>query len=252
MSLFTAFTRRRSFAGDRHQTRGADLSAVAQHAVPHGFEAVGEALVSGADATAACAVVGRDAARDGAALGEALDGLRATFQTVRGVDPDFASVHAVSAAWSEATLEYLHRLSCEDPLTGLASLAHVRTRLAELYRVGDRDGVPAHRSHALVVVEVGFPAPLTAEHRFTRVLRLVQVAETVRSVFCGGETFGRGGANRVLAVVPRRSDLGQSMTLLGGMLDALDLGSAWTRCWIEGVPPDPGSVPLLLDELARD
>ena len=49
-------------------------------------------------------------------------------------------------AWSDATLEYLHDLSCEDPLTGLASLAHVRTRLDEIYReaeLTDVLGAPA-------------------------------------------------------------------------------------------------------------
>ena len=98
------------------------------------FEAIGEALASDADTTAACAVIGRDVARNGASLGEALDGLRATFTLMRGAPPDFESTEALAVAWSEATLEYLHQLSCEDPLTGLASLAHVRTRLAELYR----------------------------------------------------------------------------------------------------------------------
>ena len=62
-----------------------------------------------------------------------------------GTTPDFEAAEALSVAWSEATLEYLHDLSCEDPLTGLASLAHVRTRLDEIYREAELTdvGVPA-------------------------------------------------------------------------------------------------------------
>ena len=77
---------------------------------------------------------------DGASLGEALSGLRETYAVLGDVAPDFSATEALSVAWSEATLEFLHDLSCEDPLTGLASLAHLRTRLAELYREGEREG----------------------------------------------------------------------------------------------------------------
>ena len=90
--------------------------------VPARFEAVGEALVTGSRTHAACAVVGRELARDGIDLGEALDGLRSTFARVLGREPDFGSTQALSVAWSDETLGYLHQVSCEDPLTGLATL----------------------------------------------------------------------------------------------------------------------------------
>ena len=99
----------------------------------------------GADVIAACSVVGRDVARDGAALGEALSGLRTTYELVLGEPPAFDAAEALSVAWSDATLEYLHDLSCEDPLTGLASLAHVRTRLDEIYREAELTDVGRRR-----------------------------------------------------------------------------------------------------------
>ena len=141
----------------------------------------------------ACTVVGRDVARDGAALGEALSGLRATYHLVRGATPAFDAAEALSVAWSEATLEYLHDLSCEDPLTGLASLAHVRTRLDEIYRESELTDLGVARSHALVVGELRGAAMVLPGHQFTRALRLVQVAEALRSVFSGGQTLGRLG-----------------------------------------------------------
>ena len=190
------------------------------------FEAVGEALVSETDVIAACTVVGRDVARDGAALGEALSGLRTTYDLVlRHGRPAFEAAEALSVAWSEATLEYLHDLSCEDPLTGLASLAHVRTRLDEIYREAELTDVLVPGSHALVIVELCFRGPTGVPgHHFTRALRLVQVAEAIRAVYSGGQTIGRLGLDRAVAVVPRTVDLGTSVALLRDFLADLDLG----------------------------
>jgi len=233
-----------------HQTPGLGLPEATRRALPRRFEAVGEALASDVDATAACTVVGREVARDGAALAEALDGLRSTFALVRATPPDFESTEALSVAWSEATLEYLHQLSCEDPLTGLASLAHVRTRLDELYRDARQTDVSLRSSHALVVVQMCFAKEAGhVEHTFTRALRLVQVTEAIRAVFSGGETIGRLGLEKAVAIVPRSLELGSSVALLRGFLADLDLGSTEVRLWIEGLPAL--SAGLLLDELAR-
>lgn len=250
MTIFAPFTRRKSAVGE--QTLGHDLPEAVRQALPMRFEAVGEALASDADTVAACNVVGRDVARDGAALGEALDGLRVTYALVKGTAPDFRSAEALCVAWSEATLEYLHQLSCEDPLTGLASLAHVRTRLAELYRSGEQVDISMQGSHALVIVEICFARLAgVSEHTFTRARRLVRITEAVRSVFSGGETIGRLGLDRVVAVVPRDLDLGTSVAVLRNFLGGLDIGSADVRVWIEGLPASTESAARLLDDLAR-
>ena len=251
--MFTSFTRRRSStAGSTVQVSGLELPESLREQVPMRFEAVGEALMAGADVTAACAVVGRDVARDGAALGEALSGLRTTYDLVLGEEPTFDATEALSVAWSDATLEYLHDLSCEDPLTGLASLAHVRTRLAEIYRDAETTAVSVQTSHALVIVQVCLRArPPVPEHHFTRALRLVRVTETVRAVFSGGQTIGRLGLDRAVVLVPRAADLGSSVALLREFLRDLDLGAAEVRVWIEGLPASPDSATRLLDDLAR-
>ena len=229
-----------------------DLPDDVRHALPMRFEAVGESLVSGADVTAACSVVGRDVARDGAALGEALSGLRTTYELVLGEPPAFDAAEALSVAWSDATLEYLHDLSCEDPLTGLASLAHVRTRLDEIYREAELTDVGVAGSHALVIVELCFRESTGGPgHHFTRALRLVQVTEALRAVYSGGQTLGRLGLDRAVAVVPRTVDLGTSVALLREFLDDLDLGEVDVRVWIEGLPRSAASATLLLDDLAR-
>src|SRR5687768_1678499 len=116
------------------------LSDAVRRELPPGYEAVAEALVSGRAPVPASAVVGRDLASDGVSLGEALSGLVATYTAVGAGVPDFATAEALSVAWSEATLEFLHDVTCEDPLTGLASAPHLRTRLHEIYRSADHDG----------------------------------------------------------------------------------------------------------------
>lgn len=250
MAIFTPFGRRRPESATEEP--GRDLPEEVRQALPARFEAVGEALATAADSRPACAVVGRDVARDGAALGEALDGLRTTFRQVLGIDPDFASVEALSVAWSEATLEFLHALSCEDPLTGLASLAHLRARLDEIYREADQGGDDVPRTHALVVVDLAPGGqPRAAENRFARALQMVQVSEAVRALFPGGETIARLGTGRVAVVVRRYPRLGSSVGMLRDLLSGLEPGSAEVRLWIEGLPQSVGAARTLLDELTR-
>ena len=250
MAIFASFARRRGVAGE--QAPGRELPESIRRGLPMRFEAVGEALASGSDATAACSVVGRVVAQDGASLGEALDGLRATYALVAGSAPDFLATEALAVAWSEASLQYFHQLSCEDPLTGLTSLAHVRTRLAEIYREAELTGVPAQSTHALVIVELRDPTPIaTAEQKLTRVFRLVELTEALRSVFPGGETIGRLGLDRAAVVVRRDADLGQSVGTLRGFIGDLDFGMAESRVWIEGLPGNNDVAARLLDELAR-
>src|SRR4051812_40365279 len=252
MPMFPALTFRRLASAEG---KGPDLPEKVRQQLPMRFEAVGEALVSDADVVAACAVVGRDVARDGAALGEALSGLRATYHLVRDRAPDYEATEALSVAWSEATLQYLHDLSCEDPLTGLASLAHVRSRLDEIYREAELSDVAVAHSHALVLVELaGRGRGDLQEQPFTRAMRLAQVAEAMRAVFCGGETLGRLGPDRAVALVCRSRDLGVSVGLLRELLaDLADLDAedVDVRVWVEGLPADADATGGLLDELAR-
>ena len=125
---------------------------VERSGLPHRFEAVGEALTSGSDVIDVCSVAGQELARDGASVEETLTGLRATWRGVTGGDPSYDVVTALITAWSETTLGYLNQLSCEDPLTGLSSQAHLRSRLSELYRLAgpesrDRKSTRLNSSH---------------------------------------------------------------------------------------------------------
>lgn len=221
--------------------------------VPARFEAVGEALVAGSRVHDACAVVGRELARDGVDLSEALDGLRSTFAQVVGSEPDFASTEALSVAWSDETLGYLHQVSCENPLTGLATLAHLRARLAELQRGAEASGIPAGTRYALVVVDL--PAHELSRagevDQFGHALMMARIADRARLVFSGEESVGEASPSRLLVLAARTDDLGLRVVVLKDLIaDATSLGGA-IRVWIEGLPSSHAAMAALLDELAR-
>jgi hypothetical protein len=219
--------------------------------LPHRFEAVTEALTSGSDVVDVCSVAGQELARDGASVDEALAGLRATWRAAVGTDPTYDVVTALLTAWSETTLGYLHQLSCEDPLTGLASQAHLRSRLSELYRLGHAadDGVGAH---ALVVFAMPFgdgPSEEPVDH-FTRAMRLARAGELARTAFARDETVARLGLHRV-GILTRRDDrLGRRVQVVRTLLDGTEPDVA-VRVWIEGLPGTDAGAGMLLDELAR-
>lgn len=222
--------------------------------IPPRFEVIAEALAAGEGSVDACAVVGGQLAREGTSLVETLDALRLTARLVTGTDPSYDTMLALSMAWSETTLGYLHQLSCEDPMTGLASLAHVRTRLSELYRGQTRESEPVQDGYALVVVHVPVAGPAVEpgeSERISLALRLTRMAEAARTVFGGSDTIGRLGRHRVVVVARRDERLGQRVSLLRRMVGGLTSAGQPPRVWIEGLPSTDASAAALLDELAR-
>lgn len=217
--------------------------------LPHRFEAVAEALASGRDSQAACHVVGRELALDGVPIEEALSGLRTTWSAVCGRDPEYEALTALLVAWGDATLAYLHQISCDDPLTGLASPAHVRSRVSELYRGAPLDCLD--RTHVLVVCELGARTAGPTDS-FTTAMHLTGLGESARAVFGGPETIGRLGAHRVVVVTARHAGLGVRVRLLRTLLEGVDLSGRTVRVWIEGLPSTDAAAVCLLDELGRD
>jgi GGDEF domain-containing protein len=223
-----------------------------QAALPPSFEAVGEALAAGRSATDACEVVGRLLSSQGVSLAETLADLRTTYELVLGAEPAYTDACAVALGWSESTLGYLHQLSCADPLTGLASMAHLRGRLMEMYR-GDAHGPVLRDSYALVVVEGSSRrlAGLTDEV-FGADLRMSRIGESVRSVFSGDETICRIGPRRIVVLASRNEALSRRTTLLRRLLEVGEVSQGGVRIWVESLPVTNESVASLLDELSRD
>jgi hypothetical protein len=254
-STLTSLLRRRVV---ETRASGGELTESIRQLLPPGFDAVGEALLSGGSSVPACAEVGRALARDGASLGEALSWLSTTYEVLGAGSPTFAAAEALSVAWSELTLDFLHEVTCEDPLTGLSSVPHLRTRLTEVYREAERRGHSVRTTHALLVAEVAPPAdpapagagraPDAEASPFTRALRLAGVADVLRSAFCGEETIARAGQHRVVALVPRSDKLGRSVALTRELLCDLE-PACQPRIWVEGLPGRDDLALRLLGDL---
>ena len=181
-------------------------------------------------------MVGRLLGSQGVSLEETLADLRTTYELVLGTEPAFTDACAVALGWSEATLAYLHQLSCADPLTGLASMAHLRGRLTELYR-GVARGSALRDRYALVVIEASAPR-LTglADEVFGLDLRMSRIGESARSVFSGGETICRIGPRRIVVLASRDESLGRRTALLRSLTDLGERGHGGVRIWTESLP----------------
>lgn len=203
--------------------------------------------------------VGRRLAEDGAGVGEALRTLRTEAQ-VRGREPLPGEVEALVEGWADTTLGHLHRLTCEDPLTGLATMAHLRTRVAEQRRAG----LDPARAHALVVVTpggqggdrpahdvpVGAAGPASPGPATTgvlgRALSCAALGERVRVVFGGGETVAHTHTGRIVVLADRDRRLQGLAALLHRLLDE-DGWAADVR--VHPLPEGELELVLLLERL---
>ena len=233
--------------------------------LPAGFEAVGEALEAQESPLVACDAVGRELALDGASAQEALSGLQEVWQSLYGRDPDYAAIETLVHSWSEATLAVVSAVSCEDPMTGLASVAHLRSCVSAVFREHEGGQQPRHPrdTHAFVVVDLG---AASGEDRredrssrggaapvdpFARALRMARVGEAVRTVFVGRDVVGRIGPHRVAVLTGRDTRLGVRVRLLRRLMEGMDLTGRQPRVWIEGLPTSDLGCAALLDELGR-
>ena len=199
-----------------------------------------------ADTRLLCAAAGGAIAGDGLPLTAALDALRTTTCAVTGREPPYSALRALGAGWSEATLGYLREVTCEDPLTGLASLPHLRSRLGELYRDGGAGVGAARDHHALLVLDT--PDPPADGAVFGAALRTARLADTVRTVFPCGLTAGRVGHERIVVLVRRDGRLDRRLTLVRALLAHV---TPAVRVWVEALPQDDATAAALLDQLSQ-
>lgn len=220
--------------------------------LPTGFDALVERLVLGGDLDGVCVHIGESAAIAGVPLDEILGGLERVYAVVRGTEPPFVVTRTLTMAWTESSLQYLHAMSCEDPLTGLASLPHVRSGLTEIYRMCDSAAADPTDEWALVVAEVARDEP--AALPMWGGLAMLDIAEALRAAFDDRVTIGRAGTHRVIAIVRRDAGLPLAVSATQELLAAQGAGpvpAEPTRVWIEGLPTTSSTASLLLDELAR-
>lgn len=161
-------------------------------------------------------------------------------------EPSFATVRAAALAWVEKALLHQVDVSCEHPLTSLATVPHVRSRLGDVYRGAERAGTRAADTHALVVVELP-----CADHgnELEESLHALEVAETMRAVFAGDETIAQMSARRFAALVERTYADPVAISLLALLLERTVGHTGQARLWVEQLPGSAGGVPTLLAAL---
>jgi hypothetical protein len=143
----------------------------------------------------------------------------------------------------------------ERGATGLASLAHVRSRLSELFRGAPGEPASVRPAHALVVCEIiDHRSPdeqLDPAAMLGREMRLSALGETARTVFSGPEVIGRLGPDRVVVIARRDDRLAHRVALWRRFARTVPGAEDGARIWIEGLPGSEAVAALLLDELTR-
>jgi hypothetical protein len=175
-------------------------------------------------------VVGRDLAERGVSAREALGDLRSTTRLEVSREPTFEEYEALVDAWADATLGYLNRITCADPLTGLDSQSHLMALLA----------APSEVDQIMVVLEVARPDDFLVLAR-----RLSLLGDLCRGVFPMAKTTARVGVRRLVTLTPAGADFGTRV----GLLSRGTVGAE--RVWVEPVPTRPGAQADLVDRLAR-
>ena len=266
--------RRRSLATgwrmpDDWDTEAVDevLAACRNRALARGE--AGLAAVGATALAAACAGLGRSRARAGVGVAETIDDLAALFAVLgrsagertgvlgrgeeegagvlsRGEegrrDPVLRLVGAIAEGWAEESVSQFARGGCEDPLSGMATLPYLRTRLAEVYREAEQGGTSPAETHRLLVV--GLPC---RPDPWRRLALPILVGRDLRAAFPGGETLSLAKPGPAIALVPARRDLPLRYARLRRNIQA----AFGTQIRMTPLPGRLTEALRLVDELAR-
>ena len=143
---------------------------------------------------------------------------------------------SVTFGWVDRFLDRMFATPCVDPLTELAPLSYLASRVDEITAEARFLGEDPEQSATLVVVRTE-PA-IDAIERETHMIT-IQVA--LRTAFRAGETLARIGPNVATALVRRdRANLPYSLATLRGELDRAvsERRLSTASAWLEPMPSD--------------
>ncbi|HWM03425.1 MAG TPA: GGDEF domain-containing protein [Actinophytocola sp.] len=190
-------------------------------------DAVCSSAVHRTDLTTALMNLGRARAEAGAGLDETLTDLAALHAVLThpdsgdgliATDPDAAPtalIRTAALAWADASCGELRGAEATENLTSLATHAYLRTRLGEVYRQADRDGVPVATRHSLLVVTLD----LDAITGWSRLMAMVLVADVLREIFDGGESIAILGPSVAVVLATRDPAFGDRALSAGWMVN---------------------------------
>ncbi len=216
------------------------------------------AMLDEADPGDALVRLGRARAEAGAGLGETLLDLAALHAVLTDTSHVVAAnvdalpsrmLRMTALGWADVVTTQAGDCTAEDPLTGLATPAYLRTRLGEVYR----ETPVAPLDYALVLLRLDV-------HRasgWSRVVAMTLISDALRTVFDGGETLATLGPC-VAAVLVRRDELlarrVSNLRVLAADRLADDPGVrpvGPAKVWIERLPDTHDEARALLTSLGR-
>ena len=227
-------------------------------------DAVCEAAAEGHDWMPALSLLGRARAASGAGLAETLQDLAALHAVLRHPgdarqavdDPDIVPtrlVRATAIGWADVTLAAVSTNQLIEPLTGLATVGYLRTRLGEIYRSAHAAGRSAGDRHVLVLVALD----LRRVHGWTRLVPMLLAAEAIREVFDGGQTHAAIGTSVAAVLCGRDHRLPARMRRLRCLVSELLAADPAAspagppRIWIERLPYDHSAACELVARLGH-
>ncbi|MEV0678281.1 GGDEF domain-containing protein [Actinosynnema sp. NPDC050436] len=171
------------------------------------------------------------------------------------VSPDVDAVpsrmlRATALGWGDVMSRQASTCAADNPLTGLATGAYLRTRLREVYAEARTTG---HQDHLLVLVALD----LSRTSGWSRVVAMTLLADALREVFDSGQTIASLGPS-LAAVLVRKDDrlrrtVGNLRLLTADRL-AVDPHVAPTgpaEVWLEELPATYEQAAELLAGLGR-
>ncbi|GAA2664772.1 MULTISPECIES: GGDEF domain-containing protein [Actinosynnema] len=180
-----------------------------------------EVVLGSDDPSQALAGLGAARAESGAGLAETLLDLAALHAVLvtPGVEVGAprADVDAVPAkllratalGWAEVVLDRSASTEAEDPLTGLATAAYLRTRLREVYAATPTD-------YALLFVSLD----LDNATGWSRVVAMTLLADALRGVFDAGESVASVGPSVAAVLLRRDADVEARLDRLAAKAEA--------------------------------
>lgn len=189
-------------------------------------------------------------ALDGESLQTLLDDLDQAFSLASLPAPDAALVRSVALAWSDSFLGLYSRITCVDPLTGLASRQHLQTHVAGLY-----SSVPRGR-WAIIVIETDHHrraiAVSDSPEQLAEAVGMTVLASVVGGELARGELLAALSIRRCGVVASRDEHLPDLVLRLQEQAQrSLGSQNCTARVWVEGLPATAEAAASLIDELCR-
>ncbi|XVV03024.1 GGDEF domain-containing protein [Actinosynnema sp. CA-248983] len=219
-------------------------------------------VMGGADPSAALYRLGSARAEAGAGLAETLLDLAALHAVLAEppgstgiVSPNVDAIparmlRATALGWGDVMSRQASNCAADNPLTGLATGAYLRTRLREVYaenRASGRD------DYVLVLVRLD----LSRTSGWSRVVAMTLLADALREVFDSGETIASIGPSVAAVLLKRDERLHRAVLNLRVLtadrmaVDPHVAPSGPAKVWLEPLPTTYEGASELLTTLGR-